>query len=401
MSYKYEFDTTIVGDFRLSRDRYLMLQEAYRLLLVELETWNERAIENGALSRPYEAEVADLERMIEWGNHELKSNRSEIIVKGMSIGSLRYAKAALSLLLRKREEDYKNKVEDGWPDGALKSIRSTLQPIRDIGDSISYKPSDVLWEVVPREVLIRKDESGPFMEWDVFISHASEDKETFVRPLAEGLRKCGLRVWFDEFTLKVGDSLRRSIDRGLAHSRFGVVVLSPDFLRKEWPQKELDGLVAREIDGRKVILPVWHNISDDQLRLYSPTLADRVAVSSSKGLDNVIAELTAAMGVLVDGTNAKHTNPDQPKKKTSPITDLWVNTEYPQKIGLTQRLANEGYDLKWDSANNEATSIDFEGWEHATVGRPDGSTARLKIHDAPVVGGYLVLLKRKQRRSSN
>jgi len=104
-----------------------------------------------------------------------------------------------------------------------------------------------------------------------------------------------LKVWFDEFTLTVGDSLRRSIDRGLAHSRFGIVVISQDFLRKEWPQKELDGLVAREIDGVKVILPVWHNIDAATIRSYSPLLADRLAISSDKGLDLVIAELLRAI----------------------------------------------------------------------------------------------------------
>jgi hypothetical protein len=104
------------------------------------------------------------------------------------------------------------------------------------------------------------------MEWDVFISHASEDKQDFVRSLAERLRQRDLRVWYDEFRLTVGDSLRRSIDRGLARSRYGIVVISPDFLRKEWPQKELDGLVTREIGGVKVILPIWHRIDANQIR---------------------------------------------------------------------------------------------------------------------------------------
>lgn len=103
-------------------------------------------------------------------------------------------------------------------------------------------------------------------------------------------------MWFDEFTLSVGDSLRQSIDRGLARSKFGVVVISPNFLRKNWPQRELDGLVAREIDGVKVLLPVWHEIGADDIRRCSPTLADRAAVSSGKGLDHVIAELVRAMG---------------------------------------------------------------------------------------------------------
>ncbi len=132
-------------------------------------------------------------------------------------------------------------------------------------------------------------------EWDVFVSHASEDKEDFARPLAQTLRNRGLRVWFDEFTLRVGDSLRRSIDKGLAHSRYGVVIISPAFLKKEWPQKELDGLVAREVDGHKVILPVWHNIDAATLRQHSPMLSDRLASSSSKGLAQVVDELLEAM----------------------------------------------------------------------------------------------------------
>lgn len=133
------------------------------------------------------------------------------------------------------------------------------------------------------------------MEWDVFISHASEDKEGFVRPLANRLQEQGLRVWFDEFTLTIGDSLRRSIDRGLANSRYGIVVVSPDFLKKEWPQKELDGLVAREVEGVKVILPVWHNMGAADIAAYSPTLADRVAVSSVRGLDHVTDQLLTAV----------------------------------------------------------------------------------------------------------
>jgi TIR domain len=133
------------------------------------------------------------------------------------------------------------------------------------------------------------------MEWDVFISHASEDKEGFVRQLVKRLQEHGLRVWFDEFTLTLGDGLRRSIDSGLARSRYGIVVISPDFLKKDWPQKELDGLVAREIDGVKVILPVWHNIGAAEIRAHSPMLADRLAVSSSKGLDHVTDRLLKAI----------------------------------------------------------------------------------------------------------
>lgn len=116
---------------------------------------------------------------------------------------------------------------------------------------------------------------------DAFISHASEDKEGFVRPLAEALRSEGFDIWFDEFALSVGDSLRRTIDNGLVASRFGIVVLSSNFFRKNWPQYELDGLVAKEMEGQKVILPIWHMVSRDQVMEYSPSLADKVAINSS------------------------------------------------------------------------------------------------------------------------
>src|SRR5690348_17350195 len=97
---------------------------------------------------------------------------------------------------------------------------------------------------------------------DVFVSHASEDKDAVARPLAEELRRRGLDVWFDEFTLGLGDSLTESIDHGLANSRLGVVIVSPRFIAKRWPRRELQGLVIRQMSGRrKVILPVWHEVT--------------------------------------------------------------------------------------------------------------------------------------------
>lgn len=127
--------------------------------------------------------------------------------------------------------------------------------------------------------------------WDVFVSHASEDKDGFARPLADALRAEGLNVWFDESVLRIGDSLRRSIDRGLSQCTFGIVIVSKAFLSKEWPQRELDGLVAREEEGKKVVLPIWHDITATEVRRCSPTLADRLAISSSKGVAAVVKEI--------------------------------------------------------------------------------------------------------------
>ena len=131
---------------------------------------------------------------------------------------------------------------------------------------------------------------------DVFISHASEDKDAVARPLAEELKRRGFSVWYDEYVLKLGDSLPAEIDRGLANCRFGVVILSPRFFAKNWPRRELDGLAAREVrGGRKVILPVWHEVDADEVEKHSPMLAAKLAVSTSQGLGTVVEQIAAVL----------------------------------------------------------------------------------------------------------
>lgn len=116
------------------------------------------------------------------------------------------------------------------------------------------------------------------------------------RPLAEALKNLGFNIWFDEFALTVGDSLRRSIDRGLANSRFGIVILSPAFFARQWPQCELDGLIAKESYGGKVILPLWHHVTKDDVMKYSPTLADKVALNAAThSLDEIVKQLTSVL----------------------------------------------------------------------------------------------------------
>ncbi|HYV24392.1 MAG TPA: TIR domain-containing protein [Pyrinomonadaceae bacterium] len=128
-------------------------------------------------------------------------------------------------------------------------------------------------------------------EYHAFICHATEDK-SFVRPLAEQLRARGLKIWYDEFELTIGDSLRDAIDRGLRSSKFGIVVLSRAFFVKTWPRKELDGLVSEEVKrGTKVVLPLRHEISQEEIEDYSPLLASRISLPTSLGLERVVGSL--------------------------------------------------------------------------------------------------------------
>lgn len=128
-------------------------------------------------------------------------------------------------------------------------------------------------------------------EYDFFISHASEDKEAIARPLANSLTNVGFNIWYDEFSLEIGDSLSNSIDKGLAKSNYGIVVLSPNFFRKKWTQKELAGLVSMEmIEGGKVIIPIWHQITAKEICSHSPSLADKKGIPS-ENIDFIISSL--------------------------------------------------------------------------------------------------------------
>jgi len=136
-------------------------------------------------------------------------------------------------------------------------------------------------------------------EYDVFVSYASEDKVEVVRPLVEGLKGYGLKVWYDEFELRIGDSLRRKIDKGLARSRFGVVVFSKLFFSKGWTNYELDGIVTRAVSGEQVLLPIWHNVTKREVVEYSASLADKVARSTST---HTVEEIAAEIANVINGT---------------------------------------------------------------------------------------------------
>ena len=133
-------------------------------------------------------------------------------------------------------------------------------------------------------------------KYDIFISHASEDKDLLVRPLAMILERLSVRVWYDEFSLKLGDSLTTSIDMGLHQSRFGLLVLSKSFLGKNWPDYEYRSLLTRQIDGDKVILPLWYGVTKEDVKKYSLYLADIKAVSITK--DNYKAAIALILRVV-------------------------------------------------------------------------------------------------------
>ncbi|MDI9216431.1 toll/interleukin-1 receptor domain-containing protein [Clostridium tertium] len=127
------------------------------------------------------------------------------------------------------------------------------------------------------------------MKWDLFISHASEDKEEFVIPLVEALTSYGVNVWFDKTELKIGDSLSKKIDEGLIKSNYGLIVISKDFMKKGWTDYELKSLLNKEIGNKKVMLPIWHNVTKKDIEEFSLYLLDKFAINSSNQKINDIA----------------------------------------------------------------------------------------------------------------
>lgn len=171
-----------------------------------------------------------------------------------------------------------------------------------------------------------KSESGNQEMRDLFICHATEDKNV-VKPLVEGLIKAGFSVWYDDFELKIGDRLRRKIEIGLSQSRYGLVVISPNFFKKEWTKKELDGLTAKEHGGDQVILPVWHNVDAEYVRKRAPMLSGIVAVSSEKGIDQIIKEIQKVI------------KPSRPTQKLKRTIKESLRNELKRKVLYLRRVS--------------------------------------------------------------
>lgn len=221
----------------------------------------------------------------------------------------------------------------------------------------------------------------PEYEWDLFISHASEDKDDIVRPLAAELRGRGLRVWYDEFELRIGQSLRGRIEHGLARSACGVVVISPSFFAKHWAREELGGLTALEAaSGGRRLLPVWHRVTHADVAALAPMLADRFAASTTTAVPELAVQiiealgasvtsvlpavaLTASLGKVEDGAvelilrNLSHTHatgvtlePREVSGRGVPLTSVWEDTV----------LAGEGKSVvlrRFPPADHEAEAL--------------------------------------------
>ena len=132
-----------------------------------------------------------------------------------------------------------------------------------------------------------------------FISHDSRDKISIAGPLALQLQKFMCPVWYDEFSLKVGDSLRAGIEAGLKECPKCILILTPNFLANSgWTKREYDSIFTRElVESQQVILPIWSDVTVADVYKYSPILADRLAVNWSLGVEEVARRLLRSLEI--------------------------------------------------------------------------------------------------------
>ena len=147
------------------------------------------------------------------------------------------------------------------------------------------------------------------MQYDVFISHASQDKDAVARPLADALTQRGVKVWLDERQLHVGDSIHRKIDRALADSRFCIVILSPAYVKSEWTNKELDAFFSKEKQQEKSILPILHNLSIEEVSGFSPMLTDKVSLTTRDDIHSLADKILRSIQVSADNGDNNPTLP--------------------------------------------------------------------------------------------
>lgn len=181
-----------------------------------------------------------------------------------------------------------------YDDMAEEQLRRELEDARD--SSLRMVKTKIDLYVAKKRSMYMSQATTPVgrsvqKQYDVFICHASEDKDEFVRPLANALEGKNIDIWYDEISIEWGKSIRQSIDYGLRTCKFGIVVFSHAFFQKKWPQDELDALYLRMMAGEARILPIWHKITESDIRDYAPTFSCRLARNSDCGVEAISDEI--------------------------------------------------------------------------------------------------------------
>jgi len=180
-------------------------------------------------------------------------------------------------LLKEQQKEQKN--QQAKQQKIIKSYETKISNLQNTVDDL----------LAPVAMSIKESDQDNDIKYDVFISYASEDAD-FVESLVEELHKLDVKVWQDKLSIGWGNSIRQSIDRGLLKSKFAIVVLSKSYMGKYWTGYEFDGILNLETTTRKVFLPIWHNVTVDDVKAFSPSIAGRKAFETKSITAYGIAE---------------------------------------------------------------------------------------------------------------
>lgn len=228
--------------------------------------------------------ASKLKQISGWTSDRAKK-LSESAELGKKVADKRQKRNDAYLKLQKAQQDEQKKQER-----QMKRMQASYENRISQLQSLAI-PSSV------RSTGSNSEDMAEAAQYDVFVSHAWEDKEAFADEFVEELQKLNLRVWYDTKQMKWGDSMRAKIDDGLRKSKFGVVVLSPDYIRegKYWTKTELDGLFQLESINGKMLLPIWHNLTKKEVLAYSPIIASKLAMNTASMTPAEMAEKLAEL----------------------------------------------------------------------------------------------------------
>lgn len=235
-------------------------------------------------------------------NISISKNASASTIKSKMNAMARHSSAsnnaaADSADFAKRIADKRKKRNDAYKklqNEQNREKKKEQQSIKRMQEAYEQKVSAMEAELIPQRTIgvegHRNSNAAP--EYDVFVSHAWEDKESFVDEFVQALNNRNMKVWYDTSKMKWGDSMRAKIDEGLRHSRFGVAVLSPDYISegKYWTKAELDGLFQLESINGKTLLPIWHCLTKKQVMDFSPIIAGKLAMNTASMTPDEIAD---------------------------------------------------------------------------------------------------------------
>lgn len=270
------------------------------LLISSMLTYNTSKIESltHEVARLKKAEADITKKIADLQQKNLSLEKSVSTTKSASLRKSKISQINRNIksIAEQNKKLSRTKIDLAKKEEALNKERTKMakRQEQNIRSEISRIPQQITKMILSEEYIESADDRKyNDREYDFFISHASEDKDDFVRPLAVALEKENCKVFYDESSIGLGDSLRKTIDMGLINSRYGLVVFSKNFFKKRWTEYELDGMVSREMNGHKVIIPIWYNITQEDMCNYSPSLAGKkaIVVNGLDDMDDVVEAL--------------------------------------------------------------------------------------------------------------